>query len=112
MEKSMTDKERIEKLAYELARTRYVWNHFIHTLCGGLYPQRGRGYKPGVRFQGTAEELVFEIYKIMDGEVGRIHDAAKEVGVDLNSIPLDEDAVFDVITRSTGLTEKSHMPAD
>lgn len=110
MTRPISDKERVRKLAQELARTRYVWNHFVSSLCGGLYPKRGGGYKSGARFNGTDWEIVFEIYKIMVGEVGRIYDAARVAGVDLNAVKLDEGKIFDCITKSTGLTEYSHKP--
>lgn len=98
-----------QALARELARVRDTLNFFMDPLTHGLYPQRDhRHYSPATRFKGSAQDQLFQIFKIIDCEVRRIYEAAKAAGVDLNEISIDYPAVFDELSRATGITETGH----
>jgi hypothetical protein len=99
----------IEILLHELARTRATLNYFMDPLTHGLYPQRDlTHYTPATRFRGSAEDQIFQIFKIIDYEVRRLAEATRETGIDLNEIPLDYPAIFDDLSRATEITETGH----
>ncbi len=103
------DFQRVKALSQSLARTRDTLNYFMDSLTHGHYPQRDpRTYKAAMRFRGSAEDQVFQIFKIIDYEVRRIADSARAVGIDLNAVQTDYPTIFDELSRSTGITETGH----
>jgi hypothetical protein len=99
----------IETLARELARVRDTLNYFMDPLTHGLYPQRNHAnYSPATQFRGSAQDQLFQIFKIIDYEIRRLASAALKAGIDLNEVHLDYPSIFDEVSRATGITETAH----
>jgi hypothetical protein len=104
---SLSTKEKLKKATDELARQRYLWNTHVHWLAHGFYPPRGASARAN-QFKGTDQDRLFELFKIMDGEVRRLAGVLESVGAARKLSAEEEAAVHDEISARTGLTASSH----
>jgi hypothetical protein len=102
-----TEEPKLSQAAVALATQRYIWNHYIHWLCHGFYPPKESG-TAAVQFDGDAHDQLHQIFRIMDTQVRDLADILQALGFNPGEVPLDVKAVFEKISRRTGLTEKSH----
>lgn len=107
MEVVMGTQSREEQLVAELLRAQYVWNNFVHNLCHGLYPERFPGSAHG-QFEGTSEDRMFQIFKIMDHEVRHVGKALQDLGFDVPQLPENHKKIFEQLSLATGITENGH----
>ncbi len=97
-----------ETLASELLRTRVVWNNFVHNLSHGRYPERVPGSGDNESFKGSAEDRIFQIFKVMDFEVQHIGNVLNEMDIETRQDPSALIDIFDEVSKATGITTKIH----
>jgi len=97
----MSPRER--RFCAELLRTQYVWNNFVSSLCSGLNPERIPGDLNRGRFNGSAEDRIMAIFKVMDHEVRHIGDTIRALGYEPPLVPFESEKIYDEVARAAEL---------